>query len=95
MSSAQRLQDHDEIREWAEDRGGIPTIVKGTGGLLRIDFVVGAKSGGRNPNLDETTWERWFEIFEESNLDFLCSPEPASRFFKLVERRGREEHAQP
>ena len=85
MSSARRTRDHDEIRRWAEDRGGIPTFVKGTGdGLLRIDFVEGRKSGGREENLDETTWEEWFRVFDDRGLEFLHVPEGESRFFKLV-----------
>jgi hypothetical protein len=85
MSSARRTRDHDEIRRWAESRGGIPTFVKGTGdGLLRIDFVEGKKSGGREENLDETTWEEWFEVFDDRGLEFLHVPEGESRFFKLV-----------
>jgi hypothetical protein len=41
MSSAAQTRDHNEIRRWVEDRGGIFTVVDGTGGLLRIDFVNG------------------------------------------------------
>ena len=32
MASARPITDHDEIREWAEDRGARPACVKGTGG---------------------------------------------------------------
>ena len=92
MSSATRTKDHDAIRQWAEDRGGVPAIVKGTGGMLRIDFVEGAKSGGHEPNLDETTWEEWFEIFDDRNLTFLYQPEGESRFFKLVYGDSDDEH---
>ena len=84
MSSARRTRDHDEIRRWVEDRGGIPTFVKGTGGMLRIDFVEGRKSGGREENLEETTWEEWFRVFDDRGLEFLHVPEGESRFFKLV-----------
>jgi hypothetical protein len=42
-SSARLLTDHEEIRNWAEERGGMPAGVKGTGGdggvgMVRIDF---------------------------------------------------------
>ena len=85
MSSARRTRDHGEIRRWAEARGGIPTFVKGTGdGLLRIDFVEGRGSGGREENLEETTWEEWFRVFDDRGLEFLHVPEGESRFFKLV-----------
>ena len=88
MASAERTRDHDKIRRWAEERGGIPTIVEGTGGMLRIDFVEGRESGGREERLEETDWGRWFDIFEESDVDFLYSPERNSKFFKLVDSDG-------
>lgn len=84
MASATRTREHDEIRRWVEERGGIPTVVKGTEGLLRIDFIEGEESGGREDKLEEVTWDRWFEIFDDSELDFLYSPEGDSKFFKLV-----------
>src|SRR5919198_191906 len=92
MASAQQTRDHETIRSWTEERSGIPVIVKGTGGLLRIDFVDGPESGGRDPNLEETDWSRWFQIFDENNLQFLYDPEPQSKFFKLVsaENAGAE-----
>ena len=30
MSSATKTTDHDEIRKWAEDRGGKPAVVADT-----------------------------------------------------------------
>jgi hypothetical protein len=84
MATAEKTRDHETIRKWAESRGGIPTIVKGTEGVLRIDFIEGKESGGREPSLEETTWEEWFQIFDESDVDFLCSNEEDSKFFKLV-----------
>ncbi|HET6228965.1 MAG TPA: hypothetical protein VFE05_02735 [Longimicrobiaceae bacterium] len=89
MSAAKKTKDHDEIRRWVEDRGGIPTIVDGTGGLLRIDFVEGKGSGGREENLEETSWDEWFRIFDDRDLTFLFTPEGESRFNKLI--RGDED----
>jgi hypothetical protein len=88
MASAERTTDHETIREWTEQRGGIPTIVKGTEGLLRIDFVEGPESGGREQKLEEVDWDQWFEIFDESNVEFLYSPEKESKFFKIVRAEG-------
>ena len=84
MASAKRTRDHDTIRAWVEARGGVPAIVEGTGGLLRIDFVEGKGSGGHEPRLEETDWDRWFEIFDDRGIDFLYQDAPESRFFKLV-----------
>lgn len=91
MSAAKTTRDHETIRRWAEERGGIPTIVEDTGGLLRIDFVEGKGSGGREDRLEETTWDRWFEIFDDRGLDFLYQPDGDSRFFKLVYPESVEE----
>jgi hypothetical protein len=93
--------DHDEIRRWAEERGGKPARVKGTGddndpGLLRIDFP-----DGPDPNLEPISWDEWFRKFDEKQLAFLYEDKTASgeiRYFnKLVSREtGKdrlEEHA--
>ncbi|HEU0012365.1 MAG TPA: hypothetical protein VFQ45_01705 [Longimicrobium sp.] len=85
MASAKRTQDHDEIRKWVEKRGGVPAIVEGTGGLLRIDFIEG---DGKEPRLEETGWEEWFRIFDDRGLTFLYQDEGDSRFFKLVRGDG-------
>jgi CheY-like chemotaxis protein len=88
MSQATTTSDHDEIRRWAEERGGRPSLVRtarGRGGILRFDF------GEPEPNLEETSWEEFFRIFDESDLAFLHQDEAASggtsRFFKFVARR--------
>lgn len=91
MAKAMQTRDHDQIRRWAEERGGVPTIVKGTEGLLRIDFVEGARSGGREESLEEVDWETWLEKFDDNDLVFLCSPEEDSRFFKLISSESAAE----
>jgi len=93
MASADRTRDHETIRRWAESRHGLPTIVKGTEGMLRIDFVQGKASGGREASLEETSWDKWFEIFDDNGLSFLHSPEEDSKFFKLVRANGAEKMA--
>src|SRR5215210_996747 len=84
--------DHEEIRRWAEERGGKPAIVRGTendgGGVLRIDFPGGAGT----ESLEHVSWDEWFRYFEEKKLAFLYQEEKASgegsTFFKLVRRNG-------
>ena len=89
MSSSNTTTNHDEIRRWAEERGGVPTIAKGTeirgegAGVLRFDF------GKREESLEEIDWDGFFETFEEKNLALLAQDEidgKKSRFFKFVER---------
>lgn len=62
MASATTTTNHDEIRKWAEERGGHPAIVSDTddngreGAILRIDFNdpggdddAGLEEGGAAP----------------------------------------------
>jgi hypothetical protein len=89
MSQAKKLTDHDEIRTWAEARGGRPARVKatagkGSGGILRFDFQE------PDEGLEEISWDEFFEIFDENDLALLEQDETAggkqSRFFKFVNR---------
>jgi hypothetical protein len=93
MASAEKTTDHEVIRKWVQSRGGIPAVVKGTEGLLRIDFIEGRKSGGREDSLEEVDWDRWFETFDRAALAFLYSEERDSKFFKLVSDESSESKA--
>ena len=94
MSEARTTTDHDTIRKWAEARDGHPARVEATadsskgGGILRIDF------GEPEERLEQISWDRFFEIFEEENLAFLYQDKTedggASRFNKLVDRNDTE-----
>jgi hypothetical protein len=86
MATASATTDHDEIREWVEQRGGTPARVKGQD-VLRIDFP--GFSG--EDTLEEIEWEHWFQVFDESNLAFLHDHGRRSRFNKLVSRENVEE----
>jgi len=91
MGSASRTIDHEQIRRWAEERGGKPAHVKRTAhgddpGMLRIDFP--GFSGA--DTLEEISWEQWFDWFEKNGLAFLYQDDRNSRFSKLVRRSGDE-----
>jgi len=71
-SESQVTTDHDEIRRWVEERGGVPARVKDTEsknspGLLRIDYP--GYSGG--DSLEAISWDEFFMGFDENNLAFL------------------------
>jgi hypothetical protein len=94
--SARILTDHDEIRNWAEERGAVPSCVKGTGsrkdvGMIRLDFP--GYSG--EDSLQQISWDEWFEKFDENNLSLLAQDSTAdgekSNFNKLVKRNRSEE----
>src|SRR5918993_4900828 len=88
MSQATTTTDHDAIRRWAEERGGRPSVVRTGrrgGGILRFDF------GEDDEKLEETSWEEFFQIFDDSKLAFLHQDEVGSggtsRFFKFLSQR--------
>ncbi|WP_437309314.1 lipocalin/fatty-acid binding family protein [Sorangium sp. So ce388] len=90
-NSSKTTIDHDEIRQWAESRGGRPATVKSTEksgepGILRIDFPGYSGEG----TLEEIAWDDFFAKFEESNLAFVYQEKTAdgqpSNFSKLVSR---------
>jgi hypothetical protein len=98
--------DHNEIRKWAEARGGKPAAVKATHrgkdpGIIRLIFP-GAPNAHED-SLEEISWEEFFEKFDQANLALLHQDKTAggeqSLFNKLVGRdtaqaRGRgESHA--
>jgi ferritin-like metal-binding protein YciE len=83
--------DHEEIQRWAEERGGKPACVRGTGrkgdtGMIRIDFP--GYSGG--DSLQEIEWDEFFEKFDANNLALVYQEKTAggqkSNFNKLVKR---------
>ena len=95
QASSQTTTDHEEIRQWVEERGGHPARVKGTekgksSGLLRIDYP--GYSG--DDRLEEISWDEFFEGFEENKLAFLYQEKTSdgelSRFSKLIDRNATE-----
>lgn len=96
MADAKSTTDHEVIKKWAEDRGGKPAAVKGTGkgddaGILRIDFP-GYKG---DEMLQQISWEQFFEKFEKERLAFLFQEEmesgDVSRFSKLTNDEKSDE----
>ncbi len=82
MANARTTTDHEKIRLWVERRGGRPTQVEGTGGMLRIDF------GARNERLNDISWDEFFEKFDRSHVEFLYDPDPSSYFNKFIDHNG-------
>src|SRR4051812_1248207 len=92
-------RDHEEIRRWAEERGGVPATVEGTessegAGVLRIDFP----GHGEDAKLRHISWDEFFEKFDEAGLCLVYQETTAeggtSRFAKFI-RQGCEEDAAP
>jgi hypothetical protein len=77
---------HELIRQWAEERGGVPATVEGAEhgdhlGVLRIDFR------GEDSNLRRFSWKEWFNTFDARNLNFIYQEQRTdgsqSNFFRL------------
>src|SRR5204863_6348689 len=80
MAEAKFTTDHDEIREWAEARGGRPAAVRKTHGkddpgIIRIEFP-GAPNA-KDAALEEISWEEFFEKFDEAGLSLLYQEKTA------------------
>jgi ferritin-like metal-binding protein YciE len=91
-AASRTLTDHNEIRQWAEERGAKPACVRGTGGkedigMLRLDFP--GYSGAQS--LESISWDDWLEKFDERRLSLLVQDETSagekSNFNKLVARQ--------
>lgn len=97
MAQAKVTTDHDEIRKWAEARGGHPATVgsthsKDNAGIIRIAFPDAPHA--KDEALEEISWEEFFEKFDESNLALLYQEETASgersNFNKIIGRETAE-----
>jgi hypothetical protein len=93
MSEGKTTTNHDEIRRWAEERGGRPATVQATegnkgknheAGVLRLDFQ------SPDEGLEEISWDEFFEKFDKEKLAFLYQDETSSgetsRFHKFINR---------
>jgi hypothetical protein len=92
-------RDHEEIRRWAEERGGKPAHVQSTGssddpGILRIDFPGYSGEG----SLEPISWDEWFEKFDQRNLALIYEEKTAggarSNFNKIVTAETGEQAKQ-
>lgn len=91
MALAKTTQDHDEIRKWAEARGGKPAVVSATEGkdetgIIRLMFPNAPHHN--DGALEEIGWDEWFEKFDESGLELTYQEKTAdgkqSDFNKLT-----------
>lgn len=89
MAEGNVTTEHGKIRKWAEERGGNPATVKGTGrrdepGVLRLDFEP------KDADLEPISWDEFFKKFEAEKLAFLYQDRTAdgaiSRFHKFINR---------
>ncbi|MXV52788.1 hypothetical protein GS399_17585 [Pedobacter sp. HMF7647] len=93
MSTSNQTHDHNKIKAWAEERGGVPAKIKGTGkdedeGVLRIHFP---DKSSDDDNFEKIDWDDFFQNFDDNKLDFLYQDKKAdgeeSTFHKFVKRQ--------
>jgi hypothetical protein len=96
-AEAQITTDHDQIRKWADSRGGKPAAVKATQrgkdpGIIRLIFP-GAPYAD-DGSLEEISWEEFFRKFEDAGLALLYQDKTSggkkSLFSKLIGRETAE-----
>lgn len=98
---AKTLTSHDDIRQWAEARGGNPMLMEtpdGTGSrtLLQLTFGQHAINTDGNEGPDRVggfqlvSWDDWFAALEAAKLALRVSDDPAGGSeaeFEFVERQ--------
>ncbi|RUT29336.1 hypothetical protein EMQ25_14535 [Arsenicitalea aurantiaca] len=97
------LTRHDEIRQWAEARGGNPLLMEmpdGTGGsrtLLQLTFGQHYLNADENEGPDRpggfdlVSWDDWLAALEANGLAMRVSDDPAGgneAEFEFVARDG-------
>ncbi len=94
--------DHQQIRKWAESRGGKPADVKATHrggdpGIIRLIFPDAPNAN--DDSLEEVSWDEFFRKFDEAELALLYQDRTAdgkkSLFNKLVSRESDRPHRAP
>ena len=91
MALSKTTKDHDEIRQWAEKRGAKPAEVastesNGKAGIIRLEFPKAPNAN--DSNLQEISWDEWFEKFDASGLELVYQEVTAegaeSNFNRLI-----------
>lgn len=87
-SQTKVTSDHNEIRQWAQQRGGHPATVSRSGDNRGDDALLRFNFQGESEDLEPVSWAQFFETFDENNLVMLYQEETEqgdeSRFFKFV-----------
>lgn len=91
---AKTTTNHNEIRTWAESKGGKPAAVErthkgGDVGIIRIMLPKAPHS--EHDALTEISWDEFFQEFDKRDLALLY--EDDSLFSKLVGRDTAEKRA--
>ncbi len=84
---SQQTTDHNTIKKFAEDNKLKPARVEGTeesGGLIRL--MQPSSSQSESDNLEEISWDEWFDAFDQNELALIYDGDGNKSFNKLVSR---------
>jgi hypothetical protein len=102
MTETKLLTDHQDIRDWAGSRSGVPVIrdpaalIGNSEPVLMIQFGQHAYQDGQGsdrpddlgrPRLVE--WDEWFEVFDEKQLALVVSADiegQRDEFHEIIRR---------
>jgi len=85
--------DHEIIKKWVEERGGVPAAAESgrvaieESGVLRIRFPEQPAE-----EYEKLTWDQFFAKFDQAHLAFMYEERTVtgelSSFFKFISRNG-------
>jgi len=85
--------DHEVIKKWVEDRGGVPAAAESCkvaieeSGVLRIRFPEQSAE-----EYEKISWDQFFTKFDQAHLAFMYEERTVtgelSNFFKFISRNG-------
>lgn len=82
--------DHETVKRWAQERGGKPAKVKGTGGNGSVGMIRFTFSKTHHA-LEEISWDEFFKEFDKNGLALLYQEQTRdgkqSRFFKFISKQ--------
>ena len=80
--------DPEQIRAWAQARGGIPTKKRGTGHSSMDPAILGMlfEGGKEDPSLEPLDWDAWLVELDEQRLAAIMSGEGPQSTMKIVRR---------
>lgn len=65
-----RTTDHEVIRNWIQEHGGVPVIVRDAAGEDGEDEVLRLVFGNPGAELERVSWNEFFTIFDMRRLRF-------------------------
>jgi len=79
--------DPERIRAWAQERGGEPMRMRGTGQSISDPAILGMTFGGaEKPTLEPISWEDWVRELDEQALAAILDGDGAGSTIKVVRR---------